>query len=455
LSTQDLRLTRELRVLAQAWAHWLQFVEKRRCYSDSFSDDSFDSEYEDFIEWPGLLARVPTSDFLPTRDAPKPWRPGYVITIDEADLDGTWELPSLAASDCGGELELIRYTVCSSAIAFEDNAAAVVSWERSASLGCRLVRAHFTSQLASVQDYWENRRGYLERRHTIRAPPMKFSTKRGRRLHRQELRRARAHRKSHRTDVLRLAQPVTQFRPAFVFAPPTAPTIPLTATRNVFIFGATVMSSGIDSSPASLSATLSPSPSSSTTSSSSQSSLMSLTTPSSMALQPQRMRALRRSANESIDPRSHGKGKCDRPKVTTQSDRSEPRETVTVPIHVLLASDTFPMEDTSVVDSEQASAASTVPLLITLLSLLRGLRPELPRHRRRKVRDCKGHWQLSQPSTMVTDFGKRLWQPQTLFSRCTRAHMKALGRSRWLNGLCRCLHSGCTNGTGPRPSIEP
>ncbi len=36
------------------------------------------------------------------------------ITIAEADLDGTWELPSLAESDCAGELrlELIRYMSC-------------------------------------------------------------------------------------------------------------------------------------------------------------------------------------------------------------------------------------------------------------------------------------------------------------------------------------------------------
>jgi hypothetical protein len=40
-------------------------------------------------------------------------------------------------------------------------------------------------------------------------------------------------------------------------------------------------------------------------------------------------------------------------------------------------------------------------------------------------------------------------------SRCSRAHMRQLGRSRWPTGLCRCLHSGCTDGTGPRPSIEP
>ena len=463
LSTQDLRSTRELRVLAQAWAHWLQFVEKRRCYSDSFSDDSFDSEYEDFIEWPCLLARVPASDLLPTRGAQKPWRSSCVITLDEADTDGTWELPSLTAADCDGELELIRYTTCSSAIAFEDNAAAAISWERSASLGGRLDRALFASQLASVKDYWEFRQGLLHRRHTMRAPPAKFSTKRGRRLHRQELRRARAHRKSHRTDIPRPAQPAAQLRSLFPFAPPTAPTIPLTAPRGVFMFGATVMSLGIDSSPALSSATLSPAPLSSATSSeSSFSSSLLLNSPRSMARQTQRMRALQESANLSTDPRSHGCATCDRPQVTTQSDQSKHyvarckldgcgASLGLLQPGILLC----PMDDSSVEDSEQASAASTVPLLITILSLLHGFRPALPRYRRRKARDCKGNWQLSQPSTADTDFGKRLWQPRAHFSRCTRAHLKALGRSRWLNGLCRCLHSGCTNGTGPRPSIEP
>jgi hypothetical protein len=173
--------------------------------------------------------------------------------------------------------------------------------------------------------------------------------------------------------------------------------------------------------------------------------------------------ALQRSAKSSMDPRSHGRGKCDRPKVITQSDRSEPeqersstatRETVTEPVPVLLAL-TFPMDSSSIEDSEQASAASTVPLLITLLSLLRGSRPDLPRHRRKKAQDCTSNWRLPQFSTTDTDFGKQFRQSRVLSLRCTRAHMKALGRSRWLNGLCRCLHSGCTNGTGPRPSIEP
>lgn len=458
-STQVFRLSRNRRVLEQAWLHWLQYVETRRYYSDSFSDcSSFDDDYEDYIEWPSA------PDSLPRNYTRNPWRSDCHITCAEADYDGTWELPSLSSADCDGELELIRYTTCLSSIAFEDNAAAAISWERSSSLGGRLDRALFASQLASVKDHWEIRQGLLQRRHTMRAPPAKFSTKRGRRLHRQELRRARAHRKPHRTDIPRPAQPAAQLRSLFPFAPPTAPTIPLTASRGVFMFGATVTSLGIDSPPALSSATLSPAPLSSATSSeSSFSSSLLLNSPRSMSRQTQRMRALQESANLSIDPRSHGCATCDRPQVTTQSDQSKHyvarckldgcgASLGLLQPGILLC----PMDDSSVEDSEQASAASTVPLLITILSLLHGgFRPALPRYRRRRARDCKDNWQLSQPSTADTDFGKRVWQPRAHFSRCTRAHLKALGRSRWLNGLCRCLHSGCTNGTGPRPSIEP
>jgi hypothetical protein len=304
------------------------------------------------------------------------------------------------------------------------------------------------------------------RQHITRKMPVNFSTKRGRRQHKHDLRRARANRKMGMTDNPRPAQPEPQFRSAFSFAPPTAPTIPLTATKDVFIFGAAAQSTSSStafaptSSPATLSPSLSSLTSSSSELSSSSSSLSRLEVKSfqtqqlSMARHPQRMRALQRSAKSSIDPRSHGRGKCDRPKVTTQSDRSEPRETVTEPVPLLLAL-TFPMDDSSIEDSEQASAASTVPLLITLLSLLRGSRPDLPRHRRKKARDCTSNRQLPQFSATDTDFGKHHRQPRPPSLRCTRAQMKALGRSRWLNGLCRCLHSGCTNGTGPRPSIEP
>ncbi len=54
--------------------------------------------------------------------------------------------------------------------------------------------------------------------------------------------------------------------------------------------------------------------------------------------------------------------------------------------------------------------------------------------------------------------GEHHRQPRRRGSRCTRALMRTLGRSRWLelsSDLCRCLHSGCTDGAGPWPSIEP
>ena len=252
-STQDFRLSRNRRVLGQAWLHWLQYVETRRYYSDSFSDcSSFDDDYEDYIEWPSA------PDSSPRNYTRNPWRSDCHITCAEADYDGTWELPSLTAADCAGELEMIRYAVCLSTMAFEESAAAAVSQERYATLAGYLERARFASHMASVKDYCENKRDQLRRRHTMRTPPAKFSTKRGRRQHQQELRRARARRKSDPIKILRLAQSVPQFRSAFVFAPPTAPTIPLTATRDVFIFGATVTSSGIDPSPASSTATLLP-----------------------------------------------------------------------------------------------------------------------------------------------------------------------------------------------------
>jgi hypothetical protein len=155
------QVTRNRRVLRQAWSQWLQFVEKRRCYFDSFSDDSFDSEYEVFTEWPSLLARVPSSDFLPTCDAQRPWS-GCAITVDEADTDGTWELPSLT-SDCAGELEMIRYAIWLSTMAFEEDAAAAVSWEHEVSLLGRLERARFASQMASLKHHWETSRGHLRR----------------------------------------------------------------------------------------------------------------------------------------------------------------------------------------------------------------------------------------------------------------------------------------------------
>jgi hypothetical protein len=145
-------------------------------------------------------------------------------------------------------------------------------------------------------------------------------------------------------------------------------------------------------------------------------------------------------------------------------------------------------DDSSADDS--ASAASTTQLLVTIFALVRGLRSYVPCCWSRKVRSSKrrtAHWQLTQLLTDGLAIGGSYRHPRQHRSRCTRALMKTLGRlgvyglilgrlplgvisigkyafqkklmktpgrSRWLNSLCRCLHSGCADGTGPRPSIE-
>ena len=116
------------------------------------------------------------------------------------------------------------------------------------------------------------------------------------------------------------------------------------------------------------------------------------------------------------------------------------------------------LDDSSVDDSERASAASTIPMLTTLLSFWLARRADRPRQRGRKARDLRrgtAHGQLVHFLSSGTESGEHHRQPRRHGSRCTRALMKTLGRSKWLNGLCRCLHSGCTDGTGPWPSIEP
>jgi hypothetical protein len=116
------------------------------------------------------------------------------------------------------------------------------------------------------------------------------------------------------------------------------------------------------------------------------------------------------------------------------------------------------LDDSSVDDSERASAASTIPMLASLLSFWLARRSGWPRQRGRKARDLRrgaAHGQLLHFFSSRIESGEHHRQPRRHGSRCTRALMKAHGRSRWLNGLCRCLHSGCTDGTGPRPSIEP
>ena len=313
---------------------------------------------------------------------------------------------------------MIRYTISLSKMAFEEDAAAAVSSERCASLAGQLERARFASQMTAVTDYWDNRRSSLRRRHTSKESPAKCSTKRGRRQHQRDLRKARAHRKTDRTGVPRPAQPAAQPRPAFTFAPPTAPTIPLTATMGVFMFGAKARSSP----SAQWSANLRDAP-----------------------------RASGRNTGAKpvhtaspADPKSH-LARCKQSGVVSSSGALPPDKATGPPCQV---------EDSQLDDAEQASDASTVPILVTLLSLICGFRPDVPR-RRRKVRACKSSWPVPQPSVTGTDLGKHRREPRRHSPRCTRAHMRALGRSRWLNGLCRGLHRGCTDGTGPRPSVEP
>jgi hypothetical protein len=116
------------------------------------------------------------------------------------------------------------------------------------------------------------------------------------------------------------------------------------------------------------------------------------------------------------------------------------------------------LDDSSLDDSERASAASTIPMLTALVSFWLARRADRPRQRGRKARDLRrgtAHGQLVHFLSSGTESGERHRQPRRHGSRCTRALMKSLGRSKWLNGLCRCLHSGCTDGTGPWPSIEP
>ena len=116
-----------------------------------FSDDIFEEDYcEQFLDWPDYLARDSIRDTLPSRCALRPWRTECTVSFDEADVEDTWELPPLTASDCAGELDMIRYTISLSKMAFEEDAAAAVSSERCASLAGQLDRARFASQMQAV-----------------------------------------------------------------------------------------------------------------------------------------------------------------------------------------------------------------------------------------------------------------------------------------------------------------
>jgi hypothetical protein len=201
----------------------------------------------------------------------------------------------------------------------------------------------------------------------------------------------------------RPAQPVVQFRSPFFFAPPTAPTILLTAFKGVFTFGAAVQSNPSARRPANLNTGRT----------------RSVSTP-----QPDRPRFRR------------GPGWCKLKGVISSSDLLQPDN---VP---------SPVDDSLVEDSDHASAASTVPLLATLLSLIHGLRPDLP-HRRRKGRGCKSSWPVPQLPTTDTDSGKHRRELGRHSPRCTRALIRALGRSRWLNGLCRACIGGAQMAPDP------
>jgi hypothetical protein len=396
-----------------------EWYEDSEMLCPDFSDDIFENDYDEHIlDWPDYLAREAFRDTLPSHCARRPWRTDCTVSVDEADMADTWELPPLTASDCAGELDMIRYTISLSKMRFEEDAAAAVLSERCASLAGQLDRARFASQMTAVKDYWDNRRSSLRRRHTSKESPAKCPTKRGRRQHQRDLRKARAHRRTDRTGVSRPAQPVAQPRPAFSFAPPTAPTIPQAATRGVFVFGDTARANLSTHGSANLSDAL---------------------------RAPGRDTGAKPVLTASpVDPKSHP-ARCKQSGVILSSGALLPDKVSDPPCQV---------EDSQADDSEQASDASTVPMLVTLLSLICGFGPALPR-RRRKTRVCRSSWLVPQSFVIDTDLGKHCQDLRRHLPRCTRALMRALGRSRWLNGLCRGLHRGCTDGTGPRPSVEP
>jgi len=302
---------------------------------------------------------------------------------------------------------------------------------------------------------------------------LNFSTKHGRRQHQQDLRRARANRKVAKGGAPRLTQGVVQPRPAFDFAVPTVPVIAVMVSRGLFVFGAqqrdslmgaefgkdrereqkrdqereqerdqereavdTTSDQGMDSRRAwaNPSGHWGAAPRSIP-----ESACTGLATEARMHtyMDHLRLREQEREQREQREQREEREG--------------EGESESTVDRLVCRAAD-----DSSADDS--ASAASTTQLFVTIFALVRGLRSHVPCCWSRKVRSSKrrtAQWQSTQLFTDGLAIGRNYRHPRQHRSRCTRALMKTLGRSRWLNGLCRCLHSGCTDGTGPRPSIEP
>ena len=301
---------------------------------------------------------------------------------------------------------------------------------------------------------------------------LNFSTKHGRRQHQQDLRRARANRKVAKGGAPRLTQGVVQPRPAFDFAVPTAPVIAVTVSRGLFVFGAqkrdslmgaefgkdrereqkrdqereqerdqereavdTTSDQGMDSRRAwaNPSGHWGAAPRSIP-----ESACTGLATEAQMRTCMDHLR-LREQEREQREQREEREGKGE----------SES----TVDRLGCLAAD-----DSSASADDSASAASTTQFFVTIFALVRGLRSSVPLVWSRKVRSSKrrtAHWQSTQLLTHGLVIGRHSRHPRQHRSRCTTALMKTLGRSRWLNGLCRCLHSGCTDGTGPWPSIEP
>ena len=137
------------------------------------------------------------------------------------------------------------------------------------------------------------------------------------------------------------------------------------------------------------------------------------------------------------------------------------RAPTAVPVALELpASKLLPPSDSAVEpddNSDAASAASTVTVLASLISLLQGFRP--PKKSKQKLtwtrrlgaaQGCTGT--LDPIAPVAPTLGTSIpWYPQQEQAACSvRANM-----SKWTKGRRRCLTRGCTDGTGPWPSVEP
>ena len=164
------------------------------CVDLSFTGDEDASDFE------CDLPRLSTQDFRLPQRTWDPWRSECDTIFDEADSDGTWELPSLAASNCAEEYEAIRNAIGSSAEVFERSL-------------CQPIRQpnhspgqpkRSTKSLPATFSYRESRRGHPLRQPIKRQPnpplrqprkstrilPAACSTKDGRRRHKRKLHKA-------------------------------------------------------------------------------------------------------------------------------------------------------------------------------------------------------------------------------------------------------------------------